>query len=198
MNTLFLVPTRTSYSRRVKTETYTPELAKKTESVGDCCMKSTCEWGHARLAFEEDVNDFDDQDHMDFVGEFSFSVNETCLSCDHNIIMVAPTDTDAHNPLLVHLQPSDMRWKEKHAYAHPAKKIQRKERRKDIQKSNKRKGQGFGDGPLLDESWNNRVVDQRGHKTPTLAMGTPQLCQQGNGDRRNDERILLEGEDNTR
>ena len=54
-------------------------------------------------------------------------------------------------------------------------------------------GQGFGDGPLLDESWNNRVVDQRGHKTPTLAMGTPQLCQQGNGDRRNDERILLEG-----
>jgi hypothetical protein len=29
-------------------------------------------------------------------------------------------------------------------------------------------------------------------------MGTPQLCQQGNGDRRNDERILLEGEDNTR
>ena len=161
-------------------------------------MKSTCEWGHARLAFEEDVNDFDDQDHMDFVGEFSFSVNETCLSCDHNIFMVAPTDTDAHNPLLVHLQPSDMRWKEKHAYAHPAKKIQRKERRKDIQKSNKRKGQGFGDGPLLDESWNNRVVDQRGHKTPTLAMGTPQLCQQGNGDRRNDERILLEGEDNTR
>ena len=25
---------------------------------------SICEWGHARLAFEEDVNDFDDQDHM--------------------------------------------------------------------------------------------------------------------------------------
>ena len=50
--------------------------------------------------------------------------------------------------------------------------------------------------------WTNHgttgVVDQRGHKTPTLAMGTPQLCQQGNGDRRKDERILLEGEDNTR
>ena len=55
--------------RRVKTDTYTPELAKKTESVGDCCMMSICEWGHARLVFEEDINDFDDQDHMDFVLE---------------------------------------------------------------------------------------------------------------------------------
>ena len=141
--------------RRVKTDTYTPELAKKTESVGDCCMMSICEWGHARLVFEEDINDFDDQDHMDFVGEFSFSVNETCLSCDHNIFMVAPTDTDAYNPLLVHLQPSDMNWKEKHSYVYPAKRMQRKERRKDIQKSNKRKGQGFGDGPFLDKSWDN-------------------------------------------
>ena len=75
LNTLCLVPTRTftflaKTLRGVKAETYTPELAKKTESVGDCCMKSICEWGHARLAFEEDVNDFDDQDHMDFVGEF--------------------------------------------------------------------------------------------------------------------------------
>jgi len=69
--------------------------------------------------------------------------------------MVAPTDTDAHNPLLAHLKPSDMGWKEKHAYVPPAKKSQRKERRKDIQKSNKRKGQGFGDGLLLDESWDN-------------------------------------------
>ena len=48
-----------------------------------------------------------------------------------------------------------MNWKEKHSYVPPAKKMQRKERRKDIQKSNKRKGQGFGDGPLLDESWDN-------------------------------------------
>ena len=69
--------------------------------------------------------------------------------------MVAPTDTDAHNPLLVHLHPSDINWKEKHSHVPPAKKMQCKERRKDIQKSNKRKGQGFGDGPLLDESWDN-------------------------------------------
>ena len=64
-------------------------------SYGDCCMMSICEWGRARLEFEEDINDFDDQDHMDHVGEFNFSVNETFLSCDHNIFMVAPAYTDA-------------------------------------------------------------------------------------------------------
>ena len=31
---------------------------------------------------------FDDQDHMDYVGEFNFSVNETFWSCDHNIFML--------------------------------------------------------------------------------------------------------------
>jgi hypothetical protein len=44
-------------------------------------MLSSCEWAHARLEFEEDISDFDDQSrqsHMDFVGEFSFSVNEAC------------------------------------------------------------------------------------------------------------------------
>ena len=102
---------------------------------------------------EGDVSYFDDQDHMDFIGEFTFKVNETCLSSDHNIFMVAPTDKDAHNPILVHLKPSDMIWKEKRTYIPRQKKQERKERRKATQKSNKRKG--FGDGPLLDESWRN-------------------------------------------
>ena len=53
--------------RGITTDTYTHELAKKTEDTG------ICEWGHARLEFEEDVNNFDDQDHMDHVGEFAFS-----------------------------------------------------------------------------------------------------------------------------
>ena len=106
--------------------------------------------------------------------------------------MAAPTDTDAHNPLLVHLKPSDMGWKEKHAYVPPAKKIQRKERKKDIQKQNKRKGQGFGDGPLLDSSWDNW------DGSPTLVLVAPQLRQHGNGDLRIDECILSKGEDNTR
>ena len=43
-----------------------------------------------------------------FIGAFTFRVNETCLTSDHNIFMVAPTDRDAHNPILVHLHPSYM------------------------------------------------------------------------------------------
>ena len=34
---------------------------------------------------------------MDHVGEFSFQVNETCLSGDHRTFMVAPTDKDSQN-----------------------------------------------------------------------------------------------------
>ena len=96
---------------------------------------------------------FDDQDHMDHVGESTFTVNETCLTSDHNIFMVAPTDKDAHNPILVHLKPSDMEWRENRSYIPHQKKQERKGRRKAIQKSNKRNG--FGDGQLLDESWSN-------------------------------------------
>ena len=105
--------------------------------------------------------------------------------------MVAPTDTDAHNLLLVHLHPSDMNWKEKHAYVHPAKKMQRKERRTDIQKSNKRKGHWTNHGTT-------GIAVARGHKTSILALVTPHLRQHVYGDRRTDECILLKGEDNTR
>ena len=90
---------------------------------------------------------------MDFVGEFTFRVNETCLSSDHNIFMVAPSDRDAHNPIIVHLKPSDMTWNEKNKYKPYEMKARWKEARKEKQKSNKRKG--FGDGPLLGDSWDN-------------------------------------------
>ena len=133
--------------------THTAELAKKTENRGDCCMLSIAEWGHARLEYEEDVSYFDDQDHMDFIGEFTLRVNETCLSSDHNIFMVAPTDRDAHKPILVHLKPSDMVGKEKCAYVPYEIKTRRKEKRKATQKSNKRKG--YGDGPSVGESQSN-------------------------------------------
>ena len=56
--------------RGIKTETYTAELAGKTDGFGDCCMSALLEWGHARNEFTEHVNDFDDEDHMDHVGEF--------------------------------------------------------------------------------------------------------------------------------
>ena len=70
---------------------------------------------------------------------FTFRMNETCLSSDHNIFMVAPTDTDAHNPILVHLKPSDMQWGEKQKYRPFEMKKRRKEDRKAIQQANKRR-----------------------------------------------------------
>ena len=69
---LLLQGSRVSGARGIKAETYTEELAKKTEGYGDCCMMSICEWGRARLEFEEDINNFDDQDHTHHVGEFTF------------------------------------------------------------------------------------------------------------------------------
>ena len=48
--------------------------------------------------YEEFPDLFEDEDHMNYVGEFYFKVNETCLHGDHNIFMVAPNDRDAHNP----------------------------------------------------------------------------------------------------
>jgi len=62
-----------------------------------------------------------------------------------------------------------MEWEEKRSYMRPQKKQERKGKRKAIQKLNKRKGCGFGEGPLLDESWSNWdgygewVQDDTGH-----------------------------------
>ena len=124
----------------ITTEKYTTELANKTHGYGDCCMMSIVEWGHASLDCFEDVNQLEDQDHMDYIGEFTFRVNETCLSSDHNIFMVAPADTDAHSPILVHLRPSDMLWRERHNHIPFEMKRRRKEKRKATQKANKMKG----------------------------------------------------------
>ena len=113
---------------------------KKTTDKGDCCMLSVVEWGHIRKVYEDDTAKYDDKDHLSYVGEFEFKVNETCLNGDHNISMFAPNDCDAHNPLLVHLIPSDMAWTERNTYKPSQMKIKRKAQRKEIQKQNKRKG----------------------------------------------------------
>ena len=48
--------------------------------------------------------------------------------------MVAPTDRDAHNPILVHLHPSDMIWRERRAYV-PYEMKQRRKERERLRKS---------------------------------------------------------------
>ena len=79
---------------------------------------------------------------MNHTGGVTFQVNETCLSCDHKAFMVAPSDKDAHNPILIHFAPSNISWNEQLSYIPYGRKVERKQRRKfrkERQKSNKRK-----------------------------------------------------------
>ena len=104
-------------------------------------MLTLLEWGHARMELSEDVNDFDDEDRMNYVGEYVFQVNETCLGNDHRTFLIAPADKDSHNPFLIHITPSEMTRQERQTYIpYPYElKIARRERRKETQKANKRK-----------------------------------------------------------
>ena len=115
--------------RGIKTEDYTEELAKKTDGYGDCCMFTMLEWGHARNDFSEDVNDFDDEDHMDQEGELSFHVNETCLHGNSKSFLTAQDDKDFHNPMLIHSTPQDMTWNEARRYVPWQQKQARNQRR---------------------------------------------------------------------
>ena len=71
---------------------YTDELMQKTTGKGDCCILTVVEWGLSRLVREEYPEYYEDEDHMNYVGEFYFKVNEICLHDDHNIFMVAPNN----------------------------------------------------------------------------------------------------------
>ena len=123
----------------IDTEHYDDKLCKATTDKGDCCMMTLLEWGHARDFIVEKLDDFDDEDHMNFHGEFGFSVNETCLSCDHEAFLVHERDRDAHNPLLIHFDPH-LSNQEGRQYRSVEAKIQNKRRRKDKQRENRRKG----------------------------------------------------------
>ena len=67
---------------------------KATADEGDCCMMTLLEWGHSRDYIVENLADFDDEEHMNFHGEFGFTVNETCLSCDHEAFRVHENVTE--------------------------------------------------------------------------------------------------------
>eukprot|EP00435_Cladocopium_sp_Y103_P016370 s3538_g4.t1 len=142
---------------RVTTDKYTDKLAKETDR-GDCCMMSIVEWGHARNRIEEYLQDFDDETHMDEVGEFNFEVNEACLHNDANMFLLHPNDKDAHNPFLIHLTPFDFTYSEGRQYIPLESNLKRKQNRKEIQRANrqKRQDQQYDDGPWLNrESWRN-------------------------------------------
>eukprot|EP00435_Cladocopium_sp_Y103_P010636 s1509_g2.t1 len=143
---------------RITTYKYTEKLSKETDK-GDCCMMSIVEWGHARVVIDENIDKFDDQTHMDEVGEFNFEVNETCLHNDANMFdmfLLFPTDKDSHNPFLVHLTPFDFTYSEGRQFIPLETKMKRKTTRKETQRANRRKKyEGRDDeGPWLERgSW---------------------------------------------
>ena len=57
---------------------------------------------------EEKLEDFGSEDYMNHMGELRFVISETCLSCDHEALLVAPKDLDAQNPILAHFTPHNM------------------------------------------------------------------------------------------
>ena len=142
--------------RNITTNTYTEELAKKTEGYGDCCMLTVLEWGHARNHFSDDVDYYDDVAHMDFEGEFAFQVNETCLHGNSKSFLITSEDRDSHNPMLVHLTPQEMTWNERKQYISGETLHQHHQNRRARQKANKRKSypqQEEQDDDYWDDSW---------------------------------------------
>ena len=81
---------------------------------------------------------------------------------DHRTFMVAPTDKDSHNPILIHVTPADMTYSEQWTYVPAQLKIARKERRKEKQRTNKRKsyqGEEEGDDDE-EEAWVNFTAEE--------------------------------------
>ena len=58
----------------------------------------------------------------------------------HDVLLLREKDKDAHCPLLVTIEPSDMTNKEKRTFNTVEQKKQRAANRKEIQKQNKAKG----------------------------------------------------------
>ena len=136
--------------------------------------------GHARNDSTEDVNDFDDEEHMNHVGESVSQVNETCLSGDHRTFLVSPNDKDSQDPILIHITPADMTHTDRRTYVPAELKQARKERRKEKQKDNKRSHMSH----LIMEEMKDIMVSTQHHRH--------------HGDQHTDERILLRKQDNTK
>ena len=72
--------------------------------------------GLSSQPFSDEVDYYDDADHMEFEGEFAFQVNETCLHGNSKSFLITSEDRDSHNPMLVHLTPQEMTWNERKQY----------------------------------------------------------------------------------
>lgn len=122
----------------ITAETYTNELERKTQTGGDYCSLHVIEWGRSRMNMKEDVSNLDDEAHVDFVGEYYATVNKTALLADNNIFNLAETDKDSRHPIIVHLTPSGMSYRESNTYRSAEQKIAKSRKRKERQDAKRR------------------------------------------------------------
>lgn len=126
--------------QNINRDTYTTQLANGADGCGDCCSLRIIEWGHSRKCIEEDVSHFIDEDHMEAVGEYYISVNETVLLADDIVFNIAEGDEDSHRPLIVHCDPFDQTYAEVNSYKDPETKERKAQNGRERQAQNRQKG----------------------------------------------------------
>ena len=111
-----------------------PAVRKQTEYVGDCCLLTFFEYDLSTPAevFEDGKNN----ENL----EYKYSVNELLFFLTNDIMMLREKDKDAHCPLLVSIEPTEMTNQQKKSFGTEEARRQRAASRKEIQKANKAKG----------------------------------------------------------
>ena len=110
------------------------DVRDETDQIGDCCLLTFFEYG---LSTPAEI--FQDGNNSDVL-EYKYSVNELLFYLTNDVLLLREKDKDAHCPLLVTIEPSDMTNKEKRTFNTVEQKKQRAANRKEIQKQNKAKG----------------------------------------------------------
>ena len=110
------------------------DVRDETDQIGDCCLLTFFEYG---LSTPAEI--FQDGNNSDVL-EYKYSVNELLFYLTNDVLLLREKDKDAHCPLLVTIEPSDMTNKEKRTFNTVEQKKQRAANRKEIQKLNKAKG----------------------------------------------------------
>ena len=110
------------------------DVRDETDQIGNCCLLTFFEYG---LSTPAEI--FQDGNNSDVL-EYKYSVNELLFYLTNDVLLLREKDKDAHCPLLVTIEPSDMTNKEKRTFNTVEQKKQRAANRKEIQKLNKAKG----------------------------------------------------------
>ena len=110
------------------------DVRDETDQIGDCCLLTFFEYG---LSTPAEI--FQDGNNSDVL-EYKYSVNELLFYLTNDVLLLREKDKDAHCPLLVTIEPSDMTNKEKRTFNTVEQKKQRAANRKEIQRQNKAKG----------------------------------------------------------